>query len=146
MLIGINTPDSLCVVKHIKGCDNSNIFDSKNIENELQKKIEISRNFSVEQRKKNIKIIENDNPERIEVVSIVFKRSSDVIVEVLNRANGFCELCSQKAPFLRAKDGSPYLEVHHKNPLSEGGKDNVINAIALCPNCHRKVHYGVKNT
>ena len=26
--------------------------------------------------------------------------------------------------------------------LLEGGPDTVENAIALCPNCHRKQHYG----
>lgn len=33
-------------------------------------------------------------------------------------------------------------EVHHKVPLSAGGDDTVENAIALCPNCHRKAHFG----
>jgi len=28
-------------------------------------------------------------------------------------------------------------------PLSEGGEDTLENAIALCPNCHRKMHYGI---
>nr|WP_275041241.1 HNH endonuclease signature motif containing protein [Halomonas meridiana] len=46
------------------------------------------------------------------------------------------------APFNRKSDGSPYLEVHHRKPLAEGGDDTVANAIALCPNCHRAAHYG----
>ncbi|WP_256325004.1 HNH endonuclease signature motif containing protein [Nitrosomonas sp. Nm132] len=43
---------------------------------------------------------------------------------------------------MRKHDGSPYLEVHHKIPLAFGGEDTVVNAIALCPNCHREAHYG----
>ncbi|HDR7378766.1 TPA: HNH endonuclease [Bacillus toyonensis] len=41
-----------------------------------------------------------------------------------------------------AKDGTPYLEVHHVVPLATGGEDSVENAVALCQNCHRKAHYG----
>lgn len=27
-------------------------------------------------------------------------------------------------------------------PLSEGGRDCLESVVALCPNCHRQVHYG----
>jgi 5-methylcytosine-specific restriction endonuclease McrA len=40
------------------------------------------------------------------------------------------------------QDGRPYLEVHHVVPLSEGGDDTLENAAALCPSCHRELHYG----
>ncbi len=59
-----------------------------------------------------------------------------VIAEVLKRANRKCELCKANAPFLKASDNSPYLEVHHWILLSEGGEDTVENSSALCPNCH----------
>ncbi len=81
-------------------------------------------------------------PESIQVVSKGFKRNADVVAEVLVRANGYCEKCGKEAPFKRAKDGTPYLEVHHKIMLSEGGEDTVENAIATCPNCHRELHFG----
>ncbi|WP_237113909.1 HNH endonuclease [Pseudomonas aeruginosa] len=71
-----------------------------------------------------------------------FERNPDVVAEVLLRANGICEACRQPAPFLRRRDGSPYLEVHHITPLADGGEDTVVNAIALCPNCHREKHFG----
>lgn len=57
-------------------------------------------------------------------------------------AKGICERCRKPAPFIRDNDNSPYLEVHHKIPLADGGDDTVENAIALCPNCHRQAHYG----
>ncbi|MCP3959751.1 MAG: HNH endonuclease [bacterium] len=81
-------------------------------------------------------------PKKLTVTSVAFRRNPDVIAEVLERAKGRCELCEQDAPFLRASDGSPYLEVHHRRPLGEGGEDTVENGQALCPNCHREVHYG----
>lgn len=55
------------------------------------------------------------------------------------RANGICQLCGVPAPFNRA-DGTPYLESHHIEWLSNGGADSVSNTVALCPNCHRKMH------
>jgi 5-methylcytosine-specific restriction endonuclease McrA len=82
-------------------------------------------------------------PELIQVVSKGFKRNADVIAEVLLRANGHCENCGKEAPFKRAKDGTSYLEVHHKIMLSQGGEDTVENAIATCQNCHRELHFGV---
>lgn len=81
-------------------------------------------------------------PKRIRVYTEIFVRNPDVVVEVLIRANGKCETCGGKAPFNRKKDGTPYLEVHHKVKLADGGDDCVHNAIALCPNCHREQHFG----
>ncbi len=81
-------------------------------------------------------------PERIQIVSLGFRRSPHVIVSVLRRANGVCEKCGRTAPFMRRSDGSPFLEVHHRTPLSQGGEDTIANAVALCPNCHREAHHG----
>lgn len=81
-------------------------------------------------------------PQRVEVATYAFVRNADVVAMVLRRAAGLCEECSASAPFLRRKDGTPYLEVHHRKPLADGGEDSVANAIAVCPNCHRQKHYG----
>lgn len=72
----------------------------------------------------------------------IYNRNPDVIAERLYIAAGYCEDCKQKAPFLRKSTGEPYLEVHHIIPLSQNGEDSVDNTIALCPNCHRKRHFG----
>ncbi|NJR13449.1 MAG: HNH endonuclease [Phyllobacteriaceae bacterium] len=84
----------------------------------------------------------NPKPTTRQVTLNVFNRNPDVIVEILYRANGICEHCKNHAPFNRNTDGRPYLEVHHRIPLAEGGDDTVANAIALCPNCHREAHFG----
>ena len=81
-------------------------------------------------------------PETIQVLARAFRRNADVIAEVLSRAKGECERCESEAPFLKASDGLPFLEVHHRVLLSQGGDDTVENALALCPNCHRKLHFG----
>jgi len=82
-------------------------------------------------------------PVKIKVFAEVYVRNQDVAAEVLLRASGVCERCRKPAPFKKTKDGKPYLEVHHKEQLSVGGEDTVENAIALCPNCHRELHFGV---
>jgi 5-methylcytosine-specific restriction protein A len=71
----------------------------------------------------------------------VYQRSRDVRNYVLARANGKCEGCNAPAPFLRT-DGTPYLEPHHLRRVSDGGPDHPAHVIALCPNCHRRVHAG----
>jgi len=80
-------------------------------------------------------------PEAVLIVTRAFRRNADVIAEVLVQAAGVCQRCAREAPFKRL-DGTPYLEVHHLTPLAQGGTDTVANAIALCPNCHRELHYG----
>lgn len=55
------------------------------------------------------------------------------------RAQGICQLCGMAAPF-KDQDGKPYLESHHVIWLSNGGEDSIENTVALCPNCHRKMH------
>lgn len=81
-------------------------------------------------------------PVSVRVVTTTYTRNPDVIAEVLIRASGICEGCKGSAPFTRKSNGTPYLEVHHRVMLANGGDDTVENAIALCPNCHRKQHYG----
>ena len=81
-------------------------------------------------------------PRSIIVQHRAFIRSKAVVAEVLLRASGICESCKGAAPFLRKATGLPYLEVHHRITLADGGDDTVENAIALCPNCHRKMHHG----
>jgi hypothetical protein len=82
------------------------------------------------------------HPAKVLTLAQIYARNPDVVAEVLLRANGVCEICLNPAPFRRAKDGSPYLEVHHKIQLSANGEDTVENAIAVCPNCHRHAHFG----
>ena len=66
-------------------------------------------------------------------------RDPYVSEHVKRRAMGMCDLCNMPAPF-DDKKGRPYLESHHIKWLSEGGEDTIENAVALCPNCHKKMH------
>jgi 5-methylcytosine-specific restriction protein A len=73
------------------------------------------------------------------VVSKQYQRNEYVAEEARRRAQGICQLCSEAAPFTN-KTGQPYLEVHHVQWLAKGGEDSLQNTVALCPNCHRKMH------
>jgi len=67
-------------------------------------------------------------------------KSNSIRVYVLRRANGICEACGEKAPFI-ATSGRPYLEPHHIQRLSDAGPDHPKFVVSLCPNCHRRAHY-----
>ncbi|WP_232508678.1 HNH endonuclease signature motif containing protein [Burkholderia thailandensis] len=68
-----------------------------------------------------------------------FVRDLKVKAWVLKRAKDNCEACDQPAPFSGAN--GPFLEVHHLRKLADGGSDTVTNAVAVCPNCHRRLHF-----
>lgn len=131
---GLNVFDRKHFVKYA-------ISNSTSYDDELNKRINDSKKLSQEDRLKQLSV-SSKLPEKIEVTTYRFIRNANVIVEVLNRANGICENCKSEAPFLRSKDNTPYLEVHHIKKLADGGEDTVENAIALCPNCHRQLHFG----
>lgn len=74
---------------------------------------------------------------------MLYKRSRAVRDYVFMRANGHCESCKESAPFKRS-DGTPYLEPHHTTRVSDGGLDHPKHVGAICPTCHREIHYGAE--
>ncbi|HBK43044.1 MAG: hypothetical protein A2X74_09390 [Polynucleobacter sp. GWA2_45_21] len=81
-------------------------------------------------------------PPSVMLMITQYRRSVEVKAWVLKQAAGICECCLNAAPFSRA-DGFAYLEVHHVRKLTDGGSDTVSNTVAVCPNCHRELHYGL---
>ena len=69
----------------------------------------------------------------------VFLRNPYLKELVKRIAEGKCQFCGEDAPFADLK-GEPYLEEHHVEPLADGGLDRINNVVAICPNCHRKMH------
>ncbi|MCM3730106.1 HNH endonuclease [Fictibacillus nanhaiensis] len=80
-----------------------------------------------------------DKPGSRNVVTKVYERNAYISELAKRRANGKCQLCEKPAPF-NDKKGNPYLENHHIIWLANGGEDTIENTVALCPNCHRKMH------
>lgn len=83
----------------------------------------------------------NNKPAVIKYNINQFQRDANVKAWILKNAQGICENCYQKVPF-STFDGVPYLEIHHVKQLADGGPDTVDNTVAVCPNCHRELHYG----
>ena len=77
----------------------------------------------------------------VERTSAVRMRSAAIRAYGLKRANGVCVYCQAQAPFITLK-GLPYLEVHHIKQLADGGPEHPEFVIGVCPNCHRRAHYG----
>ena len=51
-----------------------------------------------------------------------------------------CECCGEETFVTNA--GEPYVEFHHLIPFNIAyGPDHYLNLFALCPNCHRKIHF-----
>ena len=92
--------------------------------------------------KKAKKVKGNKEPTQKEVLSYQFERDPKVSAYVLQKANGICNDCNKKGPFISKRTNMPFLEVHHITQLKDGGEDIIGNVVALCPNCHRKRHYG----
>ncbi len=82
----------------------------------------------------------NPDPEYKKRMAGHYVRLQKVRSQVLKRAKGKCEACG--APGFVKVDGSEYLETHHIISLSEEGPDTTMNVIALCPNDHRRAHFG----
>ncbi|WP_459202072.1 HNH endonuclease [Methanococcus sp. CF] len=78
-------------------------------------------------------------PVRMYSKNYTYIRDPKVALLTKKIADGFCQLCKKEAPFDN-KLGEPYLETHHVKWLSKGGLDTVTNTVALCPNCHKKIH------
>ncbi len=83
-------------------------------------------------------------PRREQVTVEQIARNEKVRIWLLKHANGHCECCGAAAPFI-SDNGEPYLEIHHVRQLAHGGPDTPANAVAVCPNCHRKLHFGDKD-
>lgn len=141
---GKSVPSSNSISKKIRldaFWENTAMYDELTVNNQiLEEKISFCSRLTHEERLERIKNL-SPIPEKSVVKTTVFKRNPYVAAEVLCRANGICENCKNPAPFYKV-DKTPYLEVHHKVPLAEGGEDSIENSVALCPNCHRHVHYG----
>jgi 5-methylcytosine-specific restriction enzyme A len=118
------------------------------IRDDFQNQVENSQKMSLNERLEKIGSFENIKPKLKKKVIYSYSRNPHVVAQALFRAQGKCEKCGKNAPFRRSSNGTPYLEVHHKIPLSEqvnndSNLDTLENVLALCPNCHRKAHFGL---
>lgn len=118
--------DSTTEVEH-------NTTDSIRADRDLNELRERAENASVQEVPENATATSQTKPQ--------YSRSQEVKEYVKARADGVCEGCEKPAPFIN-KSGEPYFHIHHIFELSDGGSDTPETVIALCPNCHYRVHHG----
>ena len=97
------------------------------------------KNISFEDLKKLVEEYETTVLKKKTIAVKQYKRNAYVALYAKKRANGICQLCGKPAPF-NGKNGEPYLESHHIVWVSHHGEDTIKNTVALCPNCHKKMH------
>lgn len=86
-----------------------------------------------------------ENPKAENAISrLQIQRSRAHFVKsfTLARADDRCDLCGKTT--FKMKNGHYFLECHHLVFLANNGLDSIINTVALCPNCHRMMHLGLK--
>ena len=104
-------------------------------------KIEFEEQVSKLRRAKNLPTPQgNAVPNKQVKENTSFSRDPKVVAWVIQNSDGVCESCNGPAPFSKP-DGDFYLEVHHLRRLADNGSDTITNAVAVCPNCHRRLHY-----
>ena len=78
------------------------------------------------------------------VTHLMVERNKNVVSALKNNTNWVCEICNLN--FIDTY-GVPYIEAHHKIPLSSYTSKYTINIddlALLCPNCHKAVHIHMK--
>ncbi|MEQ9006855.1 MAG: HNH endonuclease signature motif containing protein [Ekhidna sp.] len=76
-----------------------------------------------------------------------YKRDIRVSKKALESAEYKCEFDPEHETFTSLATGMPYMELHHLVPISTQSKFDVSldvesNIVALCPQCHREIHFG----
>jgi hypothetical protein len=93
---------------------------------------------------------EVDQPEVIQALPMTAVER-EYLVEVRARDRGWvrlarhtygemCLLPKCDNTFVR-ENGTPYIEVHHIEPLSEGGEEQIWNLAVVCAHHHRMAHF-----
>lgn len=84
----------------------------------------------------------------------IISRDTSVIAKALKRSNYKCDIDRNHLSFISNKTKEQYTEGHHIIPFSQYNLfsvkydisiDHISNIASLCPNCHKKIHFGEKN-
>ncbi|MEN8398425.1 HNH endonuclease [Acinetobacter towneri] len=113
-------------------------IDEETIQTWQEKRQKQAKKLSLDELKDRVS---KSNPISNEYKTVVkqYVRSAYVVEYAKRLAKGVCQLCDQPVPF-HDKKGIPYLETHHIVWLARGGEDTISNTVALCPNCHKRMH------
>lgn len=87
--------------------------------------------------------------EAVDRSSKLWRRSSIIRGQALEIAGYSCEIDNSHESFIAEKNHHPYMEGHHAIPMSRQDRfhnslDVYANIVCLCPLCHRRIHYGIR--
>ena len=103
-------------------------YRSKSTEDLLSKIKSISSSYSEQEG------------ERVRNTTLVSLLKSYYMARFMENDTLKCECCGNET-FI-TYSGEPYIEFHHLIPFNIAlGPDHYLNLYALCPNCHRKLHF-----
>ena len=119
---------------------------------EVIKEVEKENEFEFDKLKKETSFEINDTPhvipERYNInLQNKLKRNLSIVAKAIIFSNYKCEYNDSHKTFISQKTGENYVEGHHLIPLEFQENFNTSidvesNIIALCPNCHKLLHYG----
>jgi 5-methylcytosine-specific restriction endonuclease McrA len=71
----------------------------------------------------------------------IYNRDATIVALTHRRSGYKCEMPDCNYMGFNKINGGKFIETHHITPLSVGGEDSIENVAALCPTCHRMLHY-----
>jgi len=83
--------------------------------------------------------------ERRYVTHLMAERNKNIVKILKDTGSWICEICGAN---FNDRYGVPYIEAHHKTPISTYSAKHTITTqdlAMLCPNCHKAVHIYMKN-
>lgn len=86
-----------------------------------------------------------------EYVVTSFRRDAGIAAKAIEESGFKCQINNEHETFISGSSGKPYVEVHHLIPMAfsndfEYSLDNPVNLVVMCPNCHREIHYGTRES
>ena len=92
----------------------------------------------------------NKSEKKERTSSFSWPRDPAVSRIALEKANFKCEFDESHNTFISKSSGNHFVEVHHLIPMEKQNDfeyklDVPENIVALCPNCHRKIHLASKS-
>lgn len=125
------------------------------VKEEIEEKIDQDLNNNLQQRQLNLnekKLVNKPTKKKKKQYIkgiLTYPRNELEMLKAKINSNWQCEISSSHKTFINAQLNKPFVEGHHLIPMHVQDEfDNTIdfadNIVTLCPNCHRKIHYGLK--
>lgn len=106
-----------------------------------------------QKERKKLEILDIAVPAQDQIMSEqkIWKRSGIIKKQSIESAGYMCEINPSHSTFTAESTLHQYMEGHHAIPIHKqncfkNSLDIYANIVCLCPNCHRLLHYGLKES